>query len=93
VKADDTMEIVAAATGVNSTMITLNNPQIDAGFTNVYIGEVLCVADTVTVPPPTTVVTHATSVPSGATKVQTTTKHDDDEDDEDDEDLPYCEDL
>ncbi len=40
VKPDDTCDIVADAQGVNSTMVRLNNPQIDEECTNLYIGEV-----------------------------------------------------
>jgi len=50
VKPDDTCDIVADAQGVNSTMVRLNNPQIDEECTNLYIGEVLCTCNLVKVP-------------------------------------------
>ena len=48
----DTCEAIGAAHNANSTLIHENNPQIDPQCSNIYIGEVLCVADKVTVPPP-----------------------------------------
>lgn len=54
VKLDDTCEQISAITGVNTTTLYLNNPQINAGCTNIYVGEVrlfpfittcLCVED------------------------------------------------
>ncbi|RDB30859.1 hypothetical protein Hypma_005977 [Hypsizygus marmoreus] len=51
VVADDTCEQIASNHKLNSTILTLNNPQINAECTNIYIGEVLCVANTVQVPP------------------------------------------
>ncbi|TDL20254.1 hypothetical protein BD410DRAFT_772857 [Rickenella mellea] len=46
----DTCDIVAAATGANTTILTLNNPNIGQDCF-LYIGEVLCAATTVQVPP------------------------------------------
>ena len=40
VKAADTCDGIIASSGTNSTMLWANNPQIDAGCTNIYIGEV-----------------------------------------------------
>ncbi|GLB41187.1 putative lysin motif containing protein [Lyophyllum shimeji] len=51
VVADDTCERIAAAHNLNATILHLNNPQIDQGCNNIYIGEVLCVSDKVQVPP------------------------------------------
>jgi len=48
----DTCDAVAAAHKVNTTLLHENNPQIDTECSNIYIGEVLCVASTVIVPPP-----------------------------------------
>jgi hypothetical protein len=36
----DTCDSIASVAGINTTMLNLNNPQIDADCTNVYIGEV-----------------------------------------------------
>lgn len=40
VKADDTCDGLSSVAGINSTMLFLNNPQIDAECGNLYIGEV-----------------------------------------------------
>lgn len=47
----DTVDIITAATGVNATLLHLNNPQIDEAFNNIYVGQVLCASETVAVPP------------------------------------------
>ncbi|KAL4068836.1 carbohydrate-binding module family 50 protein [Scleroderma yunnanense] len=51
VKQGDTCDDISAAAAINETILVLNNPQIDAGCSNLYVGEVLCVACTVMVPP------------------------------------------
>ncbi|KAF9047544.1 hypothetical protein BJ165DRAFT_1466805 [Panaeolus papilionaceus] len=51
VVADDTCESIAQAAGTNSTILYLNNPQINKECDNIYIGEVLCTAKDVAVPP------------------------------------------
>jgi LysM repeat protein len=51
VKPNDSCETIAAAHNTNTTILRLNNPQINDHCDNIYIGEVLCVASTVTVPP------------------------------------------
>jgi hypothetical protein len=40
VKTDDTCDGIASAAGINSTILNANNPQINSGCTNIYIGEV-----------------------------------------------------
>ena len=40
VKPNDTCDLVVSQSGTNSTMLWANNPQIDAGCTNIYVGEV-----------------------------------------------------
>jgi len=50
VKSGDTCEQVGQQFNVNSTLIMLNNPQIDADCYNLYVGEVLCVDKTVNAP-------------------------------------------
>jgi len=47
----DTCGSITSATGVNSTLLNLNNPQINDGCTNIYVGEVLCTAKTAAAPP------------------------------------------
>jgi LysM repeat protein len=50
VKAGDTCNAIMNAAGVNSTVLYLNNPQIDEECTNIYVGEVLCTGKEVQVP-------------------------------------------
>lgn len=51
VQPDDTCERVMDVFGVNATILSLNNPQINSDCTNIYVGEVLCVNPAVAVPP------------------------------------------
>jgi LysM repeat protein len=51
VKNGDYCDKIGQQTGVNSTLIMLNNPQIDTNCFNLYIGEILCVAKTVMAAP------------------------------------------
>ncbi|KAG6840384.1 hypothetical protein C0991_007045 [Blastosporella zonata] len=52
VVADDTCAQIAANHGFNTTILFMNNPQIDStDCSNIYIGEVLCVSGAVQVPP------------------------------------------
>ncbi|THH10376.1 hypothetical protein EW146_g8385 [Bondarzewia mesenterica] len=68
VRADDTCDLVTSKTGVNSTLLYLNNPQIDQACSNLYIGEVLCTSSTVQVPPaPGNGYTPAETIPVTAT--------------------------
>jgi len=48
---DDTCEGIQSKSGVNSTILRENNPQINEECSNIYIGEVLCTANQVQVPP------------------------------------------
>ncbi|TIC58327.1 hypothetical protein E3Q05_00861 [Wallemia mellicola] len=50
VKEHDTCDSIAYNNQVNTTVLWLNNPQIDNACGNVYIGEVLCVHNGVKVP-------------------------------------------
>jgi LysM repeat protein len=47
----DTCDAIAAMHGTNTTFLYQNNPQIHPGCNNIYIGEVLCAANSVIVPP------------------------------------------
>ncbi|PPQ89824.1 hypothetical protein CVT25_007525 [Psilocybe cyanescens] len=47
----DTCDSVAASNGLNSTILYLNNPQINEACSNIYTGEVLCTSKTVQVAP------------------------------------------
>lgn len=40
VKPDDTCELITNAAGINGTILSLNNPQIDKECSNIYIGQV-----------------------------------------------------
>jgi len=95
--ADDTCEGIAAAHNVNTTILHENNPQIDPECSNIYIGEVLCVATTVIVPPPISdksYPTPSTAVPPVKTPEPTaSTPKPDGSDGNDDEDLPWCDEL
>ncbi|KAF5391244.1 hypothetical protein D9757_003014 [Collybiopsis confluens] len=51
VKAQDTCAIINAAYNINSTLLYGNNPQINSDCSNIYVGEVLCVAGTIASPP------------------------------------------
>lgn len=87
VKANDTCDQITSAQGTNSTMLWANNPQIDSVCDNIYIGEVLCVAGSVIVPPPPTTPV-PTNIPSTATPAvpsSTTSSSTDD--------LPWCDEL
>lgn len=50
IQANDRCDVIAANHGLNTTMLFLNNPQINADCDNIYVGEVLCVAGGVAVP-------------------------------------------
>ncbi|TFK47267.1 hypothetical protein OE88DRAFT_787581 [Heliocybe sulcata] len=95
VQKDDDCSAVMSARGLNTTIFSANNPQIDSSCSNMYIGQVLCMAETVQVPPaPSGVSFYGAQVPATATPVQalaaapTPTP-----DDEDDENLPFCDEL
>lgn len=96
VKADDTCDGLSSVAGINSTMLFLNNPQIDAECGNLYIGEVLCVSKTVQVPPaPVNGLKPAVTIPATATPVITSSaaQPSASADDSDDDDLPWCDEL
>ncbi|EPQ51499.1 hypothetical protein GLOTRDRAFT_112391 [Gloeophyllum trabeum ATCC 11539] len=91
VQPDDSCDAVQAAHGMNSTILLANNPQLDEACSNLYIGEVLCVAPTVQAPAaPSGAVLHGASIPATATAAAVEAAP---TDDIDDEDLPWCEDL
>ncbi|KAI6135985.1 hypothetical protein F5141DRAFT_1059250 [Pisolithus sp. B1] len=51
VQLGDTCNGISSAYGVNTTILYLNNPQINEDCSNIYIGEVLCTTSLVEVPP------------------------------------------
>jgi len=52
VKLGDDCDEVSYTYGLNSTIFYANNPQLNEECTNLYVGEVVCTASTVIVPPP-----------------------------------------
>ncbi|KAG7440520.1 uncharacterized protein BT62DRAFT_937919 [Guyanagaster necrorhizus] len=66
VEADDTCEGITTKFTVDEATFYNNNPNINDQCTNIYIGEVLCVASTIAVPPAGSSVA-ATAIPSTAT--------------------------
>ncbi|PAV17678.1 carbohydrate-binding module family 50 [Pyrrhoderma noxium] len=67
VQSGDTCDDISSVFGINSTLLWTNNPNIDDECSNIYIGEVLCVADSVLVPPIPSSGIPATSIPATAT--------------------------
>jgi len=95
----DNCESVQNKAGINSTLLYQNNPQVNADCSNIYVGEVLCVAGGVQVPPtpsdgPPKVVPPATAVPANpsATAVHNQSAPSPTPDGNDDN-LPYCDEL
>jgi len=97
----DTCDSISQAAGVNNTILNLNNPQINDGCTNIYLGEVLCTAKTVDVPhapasgasvpipsPSPSSKAVSGSLSQGSLKGPSKGDNGDDE-----EDLPYCDEL
>ncbi|KAH9073113.1 hypothetical protein EDB83DRAFT_2360945 [Lactarius deliciosus] len=83
VKANDDCNIVSSAYNINATVLSHNNPQLNADCSNMYIGESLC--------PPPGGEPPATSIPrqphqQSPTTQEVLTHHDDGDDD----DLPWC---
>lgn len=81
---------------LNSTVFYENNRQINSECTNIYIGEVLCVASTITVPPPVEGKPYpipSTAVPANPSKTPAPSNNSSESDDGDDDDLPWCDEL
>lgn len=89
VKLNDDCNIVSSAYNINATVLSHNNPQLNADCSNMYIGEVLCVAGAVTVPPPGSE-PPATNIPATATSAKPHNTGSPDHHDDDDDDLPWC---
>lgn len=97
----DTCDAIAAAKNVNTTLLHENNPQINPDCTNIYIGEVLCVASSVIIPPPVSGKPFppmpSTATPAVPTNTPPPSNNNnnggDDNNDDDDDDLPYCDEL
>ncbi|KAG6829954.1 hypothetical protein H0H92_002858 [Tricholoma furcatifolium] len=66
VVAGDSCDALAAAHGLNTTILYLNNPQINSECTNIYVGEVLCVAGTVQAPAQPSTAIHGDTIPATA---------------------------
>ncbi|KAF8123012.1 hypothetical protein EV363DRAFT_791836 [Boletus edulis] len=74
VQLDDTCDDIAYAYNINETIFWDNNPQLNQDCTNLYVGEVVCTAPTVIVPPlPASGTVPASQIPATATPA-----------------LPYC---
>ncbi|EIW76007.1 hypothetical protein CONPUDRAFT_77031 [Coniophora puteana RWD-64-598 SS2] len=81
VQANDDCDMIAAISNVNSTILSLNNPQIDDSCSNLYVGEVLCTSGSVQAPAaPSGYPTSSGSIPASATPANP------------DDDLPWCDD-
>ncbi|KZT21929.1 carbohydrate-binding module family 50 protein [Neolentinus lepideus HHB14362 ss-1] len=94
VRKDDTCDSVMSGTGLNSTIFWANNPQIDSACSNMYIGQVLCTATKVQVPPaPSGTSYFGAQIPATATPAQSSATATATATDEDDDDLPYCDEL
>jgi LysM repeat protein len=66
VKQDDSCAAIESMSNLNSTIFSANNPQINEQCDNIYVGEVLCVASTVKVPPAPAGAIPATTIPATA---------------------------
>jgi len=100
----DTCESLETKFGINSTFLWQNNPQINSGCTNIYVGEVLCIGGGSSPPPagvsvdpppmaipanPSATGVHSTTSSTTPTPTPTPSSHDN----SDDDNLPWCEDL
>ncbi|KAI0295013.1 hypothetical protein BC826DRAFT_968608 [Russula brevipes] len=52
VQSGDTCEAIAKAAGISVSTLLANNPAVNSGCTNLFIGQVLCIANQPTQPPP-----------------------------------------
>ncbi|KAG9311290.1 hypothetical protein JVU11DRAFT_8378 [Chiua virens] len=77
VQLGDDCDTVASTYGTNTTILYANNPQLNSDCTNLYVGEVVCVASTVLCPPlPASGTVPASAIPATATPAPT--------------DIPWC---
>ncbi|KAH0828581.1 hypothetical protein J3R83DRAFT_2852 [Lanmaoa asiatica] len=77
VRLGDTCDGVAYNSGINTTVLYANNPQLTQDCTNLYVGEVICTSSTVEVPPvPGSGTIPGSAIPATATPAAT--------------DLPWC---
>ncbi|XP_006457467.1 hypothetical protein AGABI2DRAFT_196156 [Agaricus bisporus var. bisporus H97] len=75
VQPDDTCDGISSMKNLNSTILRLNNPQINEACDNIYVGEVMCVGSSVKVPPAPAGEIPATVIPAtAAPAVPTATK-------------------
>jgi len=84
----DTCDAIVSNFKINSTILYSNNPQINPDCTNIYVGEVLCTAGQVQVPPAPAGPTPATTIPATATPANPVATPAND-----DENLPFCDEL
>ncbi|KAH9042432.1 hypothetical protein EDB85DRAFT_2131063 [Lactarius pseudohatsudake] len=83
VKPNDDCNIVSSAYNINATVLSHNNPQLNADCSNMYIGEVCVPNESGGQPPATTI--PATAKPAKPYHTGSPDHHDDDDDD-----LPWC---
>ncbi|KAI0651649.1 hypothetical protein C8Q79DRAFT_1004924 [Trametes meyenii] len=100
VSADETCDGITGTYNINATVLYGNNPQIDSGCNNLYIGEVLCVANSIAAPvgsaipvPPSSVTLVAATITPSATPSSTSAAPSATPTDDDEEDLPWCDEL
>jgi len=93
VKPDDTCDEIISANGINSSLLSTNNPQINSECSNLYIGEVLCVAKSVIVPPPPKGGNVNTDIPLNSTPASQPSPSPSVLSNDDDDDLPWCDEL
>jgi len=87
VQPNDDCDIITSMANINETILYMNNPQINSDCTNIYIGEVLCTASTVLVPPAPSGTVPASAIPPSATAANSNN------DDDGEDDLPYCDEV
>ncbi|KAL1745893.1 hypothetical protein HDZ31DRAFT_35374 [Schizophyllum fasciatum] len=73
VEAQQSCADITGATGLNQTLLQENNPQISDDCSNLYVGEVLCVADHAVHPPADGDYIPAQTVPATATAAASAT--------------------
>ncbi|KAI0724351.1 hypothetical protein C8T65DRAFT_563357 [Cerioporus squamosus] len=102
VAAGEDCDGIQSVYGINSTLLFTNNPQLHADCSNLYSGEVVCVAKSalVAAAPDATSVIATTAAPSTTFAAATTssaapatTSAADEDDSDDDDEIPFCDEL
>nr|VWO96649.1 LysM domain-containing protein [Ganoderma boninense] len=79
VEANDTCDDLYNTYGLNATILYNNNPQLNSACDNMYIGEVICVANSALAPVPPS----GLSIPTASSQAPATTETE----------LPWCDEL